>query len=103
MDEALCYLKTAVDDQEFIRLTKTILRIIQNLLNDPDNAKFRTVRAGSKVCCWETINLVSWIYGAKLLYLFAQYIQKAGVPQLLEAIGFKLQVGLQDLCCIAAC
>jgi hypothetical protein len=25
--------------------------------------------------------------------LFAQYIQKAGVPQLLEAIGFKLQVG----------
>lgn len=51
MDEALSFLKTVVDDQDFVRLTKTVLRIIQNVLNDPEieNTKFRTVRAGCKV------------------------------------------------------
>lgn len=100
MDEALNLLKTTVDDQEFIRLTKTVLRIIQNLLNDPENAKFRTVRAACKV-----LKLITYINAppchvslpcmchAGLFFAFClQYVQKSGVSQLLEAVGFKLKV-----------
>lgn len=50
MEAALASLRSSsVDEHEFLRLTKTALKIVQNLLNEPDNAKFREVRCGSKV------------------------------------------------------
>lgn len=49
MEEALDFLRRTVDDQEFLRLTRTVLRVVQNVLNDPDSDKFRTVRAACKV------------------------------------------------------
>lgn len=49
MDEALDNLNAAVDDQEFLRLTRTALRIIQNILNEQEDPKYRTVRANCKV------------------------------------------------------
>ena len=49
MEEALTLLKNAADIQEFLKLTRTALRVIQNILNDPNTTKFRTVRAESKV------------------------------------------------------
>lgn len=53
MEDALNFLRNSVDDQEFLRLSRTLLRIIQNSLNDPDNAKFRTVRAACKVSLFD--------------------------------------------------
>lgn len=49
MKEALNFLRASVDDQEFLRLTRTSLRIIQNILNDPESPRYRTVQAHCKV------------------------------------------------------
>ena len=49
IEGALESLKAAVDDQEFLRLTRTALRIIQNILNEQEDPKYRTVRADCKV------------------------------------------------------
>lgn len=50
MEEALTSLRNSMDDdQDYLRQTRTLLRILQNLLNDPDNAKYRTVRAACNV------------------------------------------------------
>ncbi len=49
MDEALSSMRSSVDDQEYLRQTRTLLRILQNILNDPENAKYRTVRAACNV------------------------------------------------------
>ena len=48
MDEAIAKLKLQ-GDQAFLRLTKTALTIIQNILNDPGQEKYRRIRAASKV------------------------------------------------------
>ena len=94
MDEALNLLKATVDDQEFIRLTKTVMRIIQNILNDPESTKFRTVRAACKVCEVASNLFTSMSSQLTMDHVFlVQYMQKAGVSQLLEAVGFKLKVG----------
>ncbi len=49
MEGILVCLRSSVGDQEFIKLTKTVLRIVQNVLNEPENDKFRRVRSDSKV------------------------------------------------------
>ena len=50
MEDALSSLRSSLDDdQVYLRETRTLLRILQNLLNDPDNAKYRTVRAACNV------------------------------------------------------
>lgn len=65
MEESLSSLKSSVNEQEFLKLTRTALRIIQNILNAPDKAKFRTVRAGSKVL---QANYVYFVFQPLLFY-----------------------------------
>lgn len=37
-------------EQEFMRITSTAMKIIQNVLCEPGEEKYRRVRAASKVC-----------------------------------------------------
>jgi len=54
-------------EQEFLRITSTAMKIIQNVLCEPTEEKYRRVRFASK------------------------YVSKPGVAELLTAIGFELQ------------
>ena len=49
MEEALSSLRSSVDEKEFLRLTRTALRLVQNVLNEPAQEKYRKIRAASKV------------------------------------------------------
>ncbi len=49
MEAVLESLRSSVGDQEFLRLTRTALRLVQNLLNDPAQEKYKKIRAASKV------------------------------------------------------
>lgn len=48
MDAALEKLRE-LGDKEFLFLTRTALRIIQNILSEPEQEKYRRVRSASKV------------------------------------------------------
>ena len=50
MEAVLESLRSSVGDQEFLRLSRTALRLVQNLLNDPAQEKYKKIRAASKVC-----------------------------------------------------
>ena len=50
MEAVLESLRSSVGDQEFLRLTRSALRLIQNILNDPAHEKYKKIRAASKVC-----------------------------------------------------
>ena len=49
MEAVLESLRSSVGDQEFLRLTRTALRLVQNLLNDSAQEKYKKIRAASKV------------------------------------------------------
>ena len=48
MEEGLSVLRKQ-GDQIFLRLTKTALTLVQNILNDPGQSKYRRIRAVSQV------------------------------------------------------
>ncbi len=48
MEEGLSVLRKQ-GDQIFLRLTKTALTLVQNILNDPGQSKYRRIRAASQV------------------------------------------------------
>jgi hypothetical protein len=51
MEAVLESLRSSVGDQEFLRLTRTALRLVQNILNDSaEESKHKKIRAASKVC-----------------------------------------------------
>lgn len=50
MEAILESLRSSVGDQEFLRLSRTALMLVQNLLNDPAQEKYKKIRAASKVC-----------------------------------------------------
>lgn len=49
MEDILKSLRAGVEDKEFLRLTRTALKLVQNVLNDPSHEKYRRIRASSKV------------------------------------------------------
>lgn len=49
MEDVLKSLRAGVEDKEFLRLTRTALKLVQNVLNDPGHEKYRRIRASSKV------------------------------------------------------
>ena len=49
MEEAISLLKVSLEEEEFIKQTRTVLRILQNILNEPEKEKFRTIQGGCKV------------------------------------------------------
>ena len=49
MEEALARLQNSLEEKEFLKLTRTLLRILQNILNEPDNAKYQRIRSDSRV------------------------------------------------------
>ena len=50
MEAVLESLRSNVGDQEFLRLTRTALKLVQNILTDSAQEKHKKIRAASKVC-----------------------------------------------------
>ena len=59
MEMALGSLRSSVDEKEFLRLTRTALRLVQNVLNEPAQEKYRKIRAASKVRSYVLISLAA--------------------------------------------
>ena len=55
MEDILRSLRAGVEDKEFLRLTRTALKLVQNVLNDPSHEKYRRIRATSKVRCYQKL------------------------------------------------
>lgn len=49
METAITPLKEKSEEQEFLRITATALKIIQNIQNEPIEEKYRRLRATSAV------------------------------------------------------
>jgi len=49
MEEVLTVLQNSLDENEFLKLTRTLLRILQNILNEPENEKYRRIRRNCHV------------------------------------------------------
>ena len=49
MDEALAALLASCEQREFLRVTSTALKVVQNVQNEPSEERFRRIRRSAPV------------------------------------------------------